>query len=364
MLIPSLSKKWGGTTTSLKNFYFGLTNLESVTCTIVSTYTDHELSEIDPDILNSPDFKLFRTTNEQWRYSKELKTFLNQNIQNYDVVWIHALWTGTSYYASKYSVKYSIPYIITPHGMIEPDALQRKGLKKKIYWSLIEKQIFDKAFAIHCITEAEKVYANELTKTPAFVIPNGIKNESFLEKNYSKLNSIAFIGRFHEKKALDLLLKSLININNLNLIVAGGGEHDYEEYIYNLVKELKLENRVIFKGFANDQIKREIFEQSLFLVLPSHTEGLSMVGLEAIMNSTPVLTTVKCNFNEVKERNAGIVMDDNDPLTIAKHIRLMLESDILAMSQNAYSLAIEKFSINSVSENIYTELKKLTNESN
>ena len=360
--IPSVSKKWGGTTSSVKNFYYGLTKLEGINCTIVSTYTTSEKNEIDSEILNNSDLILFETKSESWRYSKDLKNYIKDNIKNYDLVWIHTLWTGTSYYASKYSKKNNIPYIVTPHGMIEPEALKRKGFKKKIYWSLIEKKIFDYASAIHCITEAEKTYSNKLTKTKAFVVPNGTEKETFLEKNFELLNSISFIGRFHEIKGLDLLLKSLVNIKNLNLIIAGGGEKNYEEYIYNLVKQLQLEERVKFKGFVDNKIKREIFKQSLFLVLPSYSEGLSMVGLEAIMNSTPVLTSEKCNFKEIKDFNAGMIMKNNAIKTLESYINLMIKSDIEKMSKNAYNLALEKFSIDSVSKNIYKEFEKIVNE--
>lgn len=362
MIIPSVSKKWGGTTSSLKNFYYGLTKLANVECEIVSTYTHAEKDEIASELLDNNNFKLFETKSEGWRYSKELKDYLKMSVKKFDLVWIHAIWTGTDFLASRYAKKYNIPYIITPHGMIEPDALQRKGLKKKIYWSVIEKKIFDNASAIHCITEAEKTYSNNLTKTKSFVIPNGILNEEFLKKEYSELNSISFIGRFHEKKALDLLIKSLVNTENLNLIIAGGGEKEYENYIYTLVKELKLENRIKFEGFVDREIKRKMFQKSLFLVLPSHTEGLSMVGLEAIMNSTPVLTTEKCNFNEVAENKAGLVMKDNNPLTIEKHINTMINSDLELMSKNAYNLALEKFSIDSVSKKIYREFEKIIDE--
>ncbi len=360
--IPSVSKKWGGTTSSVKNFYHGLTKLEGINCTIVSTYTTSEKNEVDSEILNNSDLILFETKSESWRYSKDLKNYIKDNIKNYDLVWIHTLWTGTSYFASKYSRKNNIPYVVTPHGMIEPEALKRKGLKKRIYWSLIEQNIFDYASSIHCITKAEEIYSNNLSRTKTFVVPNGIKKETFLEKKVNLLNSISFIGRFHEIKGLDLLLKSLVNIRNLNLIIAGGGEKNYEEYIYNLVKELQLEKRVMFKGFADDKVKKEIFEQSLFLVLPSYSEGLSMVGLEAIMNSTPVLTTEKCNFKEVEDFNAGIIMKDNSIKTLESHINLMIKSDIKKMSENAYNLALEKFSIDSVSKNIYKEFEKIVNE--
>ncbi|TLP36821.1 glycosyltransferase [Arcobacter arenosus] len=362
MIIPSLSKKWGGTTSSLKNFYYGLNKINNVKCSVLATYTQKEYPEIDENILNDSNFKLFEAKKEGWRYSKELNSFLNKNLENFDLVWIHTIWTSIDFFVSKYSKKFKKPYTITPHGMLDPIAFQRKGLKKKIYWSLIEKNIFYNCSAIHAITNKEYSDINKLSKQNKFVIPNGLQNEEFLNKNYTSLNSIAFIGRFHEIKALDLLLKSLVNIKNLNLIIAGAGEKDYEEYIYNLVKELKLESRVIFKGFANAKIKKEIFEKSLFLVLPSHTEGLSMVGLEAIMNSTPVLTTEKCNFNEVQEYNAGMVMKNNHPETISKYINMMLDSDLKKMSKNAHNLALERFSIDSVSKKIYKEFEKIINE--
>ncbi len=359
MIIPSVSKKWGGTTTSLMNFYTGLSQRTNITCSVVTTVTEDEQNEISHEILSNDDFVLFPTESTGWRHSKELKNYLKENINSYDLVWIHALWTGTTYYAAKYAKKYNVPYIVTPHGMIEPDALKRKGLKKKVYWSLVEKKVFDNASAIHCITDAESSYAKQLTKTKNFVIPNGIEEEPFLEKENVSSNTICFIGRFHEKKALDLLLKAIARVNDIYLLVAGGGEEEYKKYIDTLVEELDIEERVVFKGFADKTVKKEIFSKSAFLVLPSHTEGLSMVGLETVMHSTPVLTTRKCNFDEVEQYSAGMIMEDNDPKTIETFITKMFESDLETMSKNAHSLAIEKFSIDSVSEKILGEFEKI-----
>ncbi len=359
MIIPSISRKWGGTTTSVMNFYNGLTHHSNVSCTVLTTVTEDEIYEISDEILDNEDFILFATKSAGWRYSKELKDYLQKHVKSYDLIWIHALWTGTTFYAAKYAKKCNIPYIVTPHGMIEPDALKRKGFKKKLYWLLIEKRVFDSAAAIHCITEAESMYAKQLTKTKNFVIPNGIEEEPFLEKGYNQLKSICFIGRFHEKKALDLLLKAIATIDDVKLLIAGGGEEEYEKYIYRLVEELQIVDRVEFKGFADKAVKKEMFQESAFLVLPSHTEGLSMVGLESVMNSTPVLTTRKCNFDEVEQYNAGMVMENNNPEIIREYILKMFENNIEVMSKNAHILAMEKFSIDSVSEKMFDKFKKI-----
>ena len=362
MIIPSVSKKWGGTTTSLHNFYLGLTEKENVTCKVISTYTIEEKDEIDKDILENKDFELFKTSQNSWRYSKSFKHYLH-NIDNmYDLIWIHALWTATSYLGAKYANKYNIPYVVTPHGMIEPDAMDRKSLKKKLYWNLIEKNIFSKASAIHCITNAEQSYSNNLTTTRSFIVANGVKQIEFIEKNYNSLEYICFMGRFHEKKALDLLLIAISKLDTIKLFIAGAGDKEYETYIFNLVKSLGLEERVEFKGFVNEKQKKEILTKSLFLVLPSHTEGLSMVGLESIMHSTPVLTTEKCNFNEIDTYHAGIVMSDNFPDMICENISTLLSSNIKVMSKKSYELASSKFSIDSVTNKIYKEFTNIINK--
>jgi glycosyltransferase involved in cell wall biosynthesis len=127
-----------------------------------------------------------------------------------------------------------------------------------------------------------------------------------------------------------------------------------------LVEKLKLTDRVDFKGFVDPYEKKQIFKNSAFLVLPSHTEGLSMVGLESVMHSTPVLTTKKCNFDEVEQYNAGMVMETNDPETIKEYILKMFAADIKKMSKNAYQLANEKYSIKSVANMMLKELKKIS----
>ncbi len=362
MIIPSVSQKLGGTTASVMNFYHGLNQIENVECTVVSTVTEAEKYEISDEILDNDDFILFPTKNTSWRHSKKMKDYLRRNVKLYDLVWIHTLWVATTFHESKYAKKFNVPYIISPHGMIEPDAMKRKAFKKKLYWSLIEKRIFDNATAIHCITEEESLHSKQLSKTKTFVIQNGIKKEPFYEKKYDKLDSICFIGRFHDIKGLDLLLKAFAKINNLKLIIAGSGEKSYEKYIYSLVQELQLGERVQFKGFVDSAEKKNIFLESAFIVVPSFSEVLSLVALESIMHSTPALLTRQCNFNEIEAYNAGMIMEDNDPEIIKEYILKMFDSDIEKMSKNAYTLAIEKFSIHSVSNKILKEIEKIIME--
>ena len=126
MIVPSLSTRWGGTTTSVLNFYNSLTQHDSVTCKVISTVNEGEKNEINNEVITNDDFVLFSTNNSTLRYSKDFKKHLRKNIKYFDVIWIHSLWTSTTFYAAKYARMYGVPYVISPHGMIEPDAIERK----------------------------------------------------------------------------------------------------------------------------------------------------------------------------------------------------------------------------------------------
>lgn len=359
IVIPSVSKKWGGTTTSLLNFYRGLTRFEDINLKVASAFLEEERLDIDQGVINNENFFLFPIENKAWRHSKELIMYLKGNIHSYDLIWIHGLWTSMTYYASKYAKRSNIPYILTPHGMFEPDALQRKALKKKIYWSLIEKKVFKNASIIHCINHAEELQILKYSSSETFVLPNGVVVDNFISKDYEALDHIGFVGRLHEKKGLNLLLKALPKFPRLKLLIAGSGTKEYEDYLYQLVDELDIKTKVEFLGFANDKMKMELFNKVAFVVVPSYTEVLTYVALESIAHSTPVLITKACNFDDIEKFKAGIVIKDNTPSTIEEGITKMLRQDLKKMSENAYKLAKEKYSIKEVSKNMHHKILEI-----
>lgn len=359
MVVPSVSKNRGGTVASIMNFYRGVFDYDSIECTIVSTVTKNEIGQISSEILENEDFILFHTKSSGWRYSKKFKNYLQENLKFFDLIWVHTMWTSTTFFAAKFAMDYAIPYVITPHGMIEPGALNRKRLKKKLYWAFIEKSIFDNASMIHCITHNEEKQSKKLSKAETFVIPNGVEVGEFIHRNFKKLHQICFIGRFHSIKGLDLLLKAMKQVDNLKLVIAGGGEKTYEDYIFRLIDELNLGDRVEYVGFADKQKKSEIMARSKFIVVPSYSEVLSLVALEAISESLPVLITKQSHFDEIEYFGAGIIISNNEPETIKNGIEEMLQRNLENMSFNAYKLATENYSIHSLSQKLICRFNKI-----
>lgn len=358
-LVPSLSREWGGTTSAVVSCYKGLKEAGH-RITIAAVFGQSELETVDEDLKSDPGIVFFGIDFAVWRYSRSLASFLEKNIRTFDVVHIHGLWTAVSYQGYTAAVKHGIPYVVSPHGMLEGDALRRKRLKKAVYMNLVERRMFRKAALVHCISDSECRNASRIFDIAKIVkIPNGVEVPSFVEKDYRRLDSIAFIGRLHPIKGLDRLIEALAGVPAINLYVAGAGDPAYEKYIRGLVEQYGLQERIRMLGFADQDRKLKIFSSSLFTVIPSFTEGLSMTGLESIANSTPVLVSRSCNFNVVGQAGAGLVIEDNQVETIRKGLVKMQSMDMKNMSICAHHLAREQFSYKRVAGALTEQYVKL-----
>lgn len=356
---PSVSRKWGGTTTSVLSYYKAIAEIGH-NVQVVTVYGESERPDIDASLLSNPDFHFYKVSFAPWRYSRAFSRYIRRTAGNFDIVHVHGMWTGVSFISARAAARHGVPYVITPHGMLEPAALRRKLIKKALYLRLIEKRLFAKASCVHCITEQEVRNVELAFRVKRTVqVPNGVYVPDFLHKPYQGLSDIAFIGRIHPIKGLDRLLEALAGIPRLNLVVAGAGDKDYERYIRGLIRRYDLKDRVKMVGFVDNDEKSAIFKNSLFTVIPSFSEGLSMVALESLANSTPVVVSRQCNFPEVGESGAGVVIENNETASIRQGIEQMLSADLARMSQNAHKLVTEKFGYRDVASALVEEYRKI-----
>ena len=80
------------------------------------------------------------------------------------------------------------------------------------------------------------------------------------------------------------------------------------------------------------------------LVVPSHSEVMSISALEAMASSVPVVITEDSQFPEVRSYQAGIVVQRNNSDLLNAMIQILNNPDIaLRMGQNVYKLANTKY---------------------
>ena len=260
---------------------------------------------------------LVNSDKKTWLYSKEWKYKIKSicDEKKIDCIHIHGTWMFPQFIASKYAFKNKIPFVITPHGMFEPWLWEQGTLKKKIYFNLLTKKYFSKATIVHSITNEETVNLKKLFPTSTIVeIPNLVKNpkkEPSLISNQEKY--IFYIGRLDEKKGIDLLIKSFIEINPPNVKLKIAGEFNpYKENLESIISNSSIDsNNIEFLGFVKGEEKDIFIKNAFVLAAPSHSEVIGMVNLEAAILKIPVITTHQTGLSKLWAENGGFLINPN-----------------------------------------------------
>lgn len=211
----------------------------------------------------------------------------------------------------------------------------------------------------------DKYDSNKLVVIPNFVSEDNLDYEP-VKKD---LNKIAVFSRIsHEKqishaiKAFDIVTKQ--NDNAILEIYGGASNPDEEKEdkkIKNLVKELKLEDKVIFKGFTSDIA--EPMRKSLATLLTSKYEGLPLSILESMTNSTAVIS-YDCYYGPselISNDVDGILIEQDNIDQLAQSILRLLDNPDLAieMGKKGKEKIINNYTLSHIApkwENLFSEI--------
>lgn len=198
------------------------------------------------------------------------------------------------------------------------------------------------AHAVIALTEDMKREIQKVCNREVFVIPNGIDLKSFdgLSREHvrrklkipNKQKIIVFVGTLRPVKGLKYLIQAMDIIAKhdtlVKLMLVGDGEE--RQSLQELVKELDLENRVIFMGkVSNEEVPEYMVAADVF-VLPSLQEGFGIVNLEAMACGLPIVTTnVKGLPEIVKHGENGLLVEPKNPAQIAEKVLQLLENSEL-----------------------------------
>lgn len=250
---------------------------------------------------------------KSWSYSSEFKKYLQTHLKEIAIMHLHGVFMYTQFLSSKIAKNNTIPYVISPHGMLEPWHLNDKKLKKEIYLKLALNKIFADSTIIHAITPLEKENLYRLTKHKNIVeIPNFIYHSS-LPKNLiyePEEEYLLFLSRLHPKKGLDILIQSMTIINNKKIkLKIVGSENYYSLELKKTAHKLGLADRIEFIGGVYGDDKYNLFSNAKAFVAPSYSEAIGLVNLEAAVCKTPVITTYNTGINPEWNKNGGIMIN-------------------------------------------------------
>jgi glycosyltransferase involved in cell wall biosynthesis len=191
----------------------------------------------------------------------------------------------------------------------------------------------------YCFVDARKI----------LVIPNGIDLESFSEtrredasaclKEYGleENNYILFVGRLSVLKGAQYAIAAFksIGIEHPNLKMAIVGKGDFENHLRDLAQGTK---NIVFTGYVSSlKIRKMLYENSLFVVVPSVYEAMPMVVLEAMACGKAVVASDVGGIPTlVKHGKNGFLVRPGDPNDLERAIRMLYNDKNLRKSMGSF----------------------------
>ena len=250
------------------------------------------------------------------------------------VVHIHGVWSVIGVVAAAIAHVRGVPYIVSPHGMLQPWLLQRRGVRKKIHLALASKRLLRHAAAIHCVTDREARVLRLIARRPTTVIPNSLPIEwpvaSLLEITKAiRERVVLFVGRLHPVKGVDLLIDSWLRLwpsfMDWRLQIVGHDPSGLGQILKRRVHTALGADCVTFVGPVPHSELMSVYDRASIFVLPSHSEVIGIANLEAAARGLPILTTTKAGLDLLTSYGGGVICSPSvDSITVG--LRRLLEA--------------------------------------
>jgi glycosyltransferase involved in cell wall biosynthesis len=140
------------------------------------------------------------------------------------------------------------------------------------------------------------------------------------------LRLILSAGRLVSLKNHALAIRALAHVPGAALAVVGTGPLRGE--LEQDATRAGVSARVVLTGYRTDT--RELIGTADAVVLPSRSEGLPLVALEALSAGTPLVATDIRGIRELVDDSTAVLVPENDEQALAAALRAVLEDDALA----------------------------------
>jgi glycosyltransferase involved in cell wall biosynthesis len=286
----------------------------------ISVHTlDDRMEKVDPAQWRAAKLNLHRTIGPM-SYSFSPGMLSSLFATKPDIVHVHGVWQFQCAAVQAWSLVTGKPYVVSPHGMLEPWIRARSPGLKKAVSALYQNRFLRGASGFHLLTDKEGADVDEFLRgQPAPVIPNfaepfesdGLK-PGWWQPAHAGRAVYLFLGRLHEKKGVMELMDAWARLSGEDegfrdgsLLVFCGwndGITGFEQRVAELGAKI---SNVVFAGPQYGADKTRSMATAKYFLLPSKSEGLPMAILEAWAAGVPAIMSPECNLAIGFERGAA-----------------------------------------------------------
>jgi glycosyltransferase involved in cell wall biosynthesis len=236
--------------------------------------------------------------------SRELTRKLKRTVQQYDLVYVSAIWQWIGIDTARVCHKNTVPMVVGVHGSFARQVRSEKRWKKTLFRQFVVRPALRQATAIHLTSETERVGSVDwLEGCPSFVVPNAVdpalfyaipsQCKVFRQKHGIPEDShiVIAVGRPDWMKRIDLLLQAIATNQRWYLLIVGPDNMGKAPEWRRLSTQLKVADRVIWAGYLEGEELLAAYSASDVFALISQSENFGMVVVEAILCGLPVMVS-------------------------------------------------------------------------
>jgi len=221
-----------------------------------------------------------------------------------------------------------------------PDQFTKRTFWKLKYWTLFSLRKAVQVFSISQFTKDDLIKTYQISEKKITITHPGHDDREFnpqislakvkkvREKYKLGGNYLLFLSTLKPSKNIEGLLRAFKIFQESNsgyqLVIAGKKGWLFGR-IFALVKELKLESKIVFTDYVDKNDIPGLLKGANVFVLPSFWEGFGISVVESMAVGTPVVVSDAGSLPEIVGQ-AGIVVDPDSDKEIARGIEKALKN--------------------------------------
>jgi glycosyltransferase involved in cell wall biosynthesis len=241
-----------------------------------------------------------------------------------EVIHLTNHWTLLNAMMARAAAAMGKPYVVCPAGALP--VFGRSKFLKAGYNAVAGRRLVRDANGWVAVTAAERLQFLPYGVDPSrvTVVPNGIWINDFADAHdtpdirarfgIGDELVILFVGRLNPIKGPDLLLDAFASLQEKarkTCLLYAGPDEGMRGSLVRHAAVLGLAGRVHFAGYLAGADKLAAYRAADIVAVPSRSEAMSLVALEAGACGKPVVLTENCGFDEAAAAGGGIVVSAN-----------------------------------------------------
>jgi glycosyltransferase involved in cell wall biosynthesis len=240
------------------------------------------------------------------------------------------------------SILTGTPYILTAHLGDVPGGVPEKT-DRWFRWLLpFTHPIWKRAKKVIAVSEFTRQLALQHYSVEIDVIPNGadVKHIDFSEIRMNQPPHIVFAGRFVPQKNPLAIVQVLARLTDLDWRCAMLGDGFLFEHVKREIEKTGLQDRFDLPGWVTPEVVLDWFSRSDILFMPSHSEGLPVVGVQALAKGLAIVASNIGGFLDLVENgHNGSLTDVHNLAEFENTLRKLISNHNLLAQYRRGSLS-------------------------